>query len=323
MYFPNPPSPNVVEDLRRAVSAGVEVSQEKLHDYEVLIEGRPDASLLHPPSLKLLIVPFAGVPAATLELLRDRPQIEGHNLHHNAGDTAEVALALLFSAAKRVVPLDQRLRQNDWSPRYQPSESVSLGGKTALILGYGEIGQRIACSLRSLGMQVLATRRRPGAEQNVFPAQKLLELLPRANVLIIALPQTSETEGLIGDRELRLLPPNAILVNIARAAIVDEEALFNALNDGHLHSAGLDVWYQYPQGQPNSVPGYFTMPASATDTPPSRFPFAELANVVMSPHRGGVSMDTESRRVAHLAAMINAFTAGEPVKNRIDLDAGY
>jgi len=334
-YFPNPPSEEMAEELRRAVTSHCEIfTTQRPDDYEILIEGRAGEDLLAAPSLRTIIVPFAGVPDSTLKLLRAHPHLSGHNLHHNAADTAEVAVGLLFAAAKLIVPMDQRLRKNDWGSRYEDSRAVALEGKTALILGFGQIGQRIARILLATGMNVIGVRRRlasgafssqPSAlsSVDVRTIAELDYLLPKANALIIALPQTGETMGLIGAEELSLLPRDAILVNIARGPIVDEEALYNALKNGHLHSAGLDVWYQYPSAAANAVPGYFNAPESASNTPPSQFPFNELDNVVMSPHRGGTSIDTEPRRARDLAALLIALATGAEAPNRIDVNAGY
>src|SRR5579884_4140389 len=99
VYYPNPPNEQVSADLQSQLGDRFCVlTGDKPSDYDVLIEGRADDTFLT-PSLKALIVPFAGVPANTLKLLKDNPHISGHNLHHNAADTAEVALALLFAAA--------------------------------------------------------------------------------------------------------------------------------------------------------------------------------------------------------------------------------
>ena len=291
-----------------------------------MIEGRPTAEELASPTLRALIVPFAGVPDATLELLKQFPNVAAYNLHHNATSTAELAVSLLLTAAKLIVPQDKALRHGDWSARYAPSRSVTLEGKTALILGYGEIGKRVALALKSLGMEVLALRRSgPGADSvaKLFGPESLHDLLPRTQVLIVALPQTSATLGLIGSQELGLMPPGGILVNIARAQIVDEEALFLALQSGHLHSAGLDVWYRYPQATGNEVPTYFTVPESARSTPPSRFPFGDLENVVMTPHRAGASQDTEERRVRDLAALLEDLAVGREPANKVHVEAGY
>ena len=328
VYFPDPPSPEVLAELRTAAGESIQVlSEEQPGDYEVLIEGRPDVALLNAPSLRALIVPFAGVPLSTLELLKARPEIAGYNLHHNAADTADMALALLLAAAKQVVPMDQALRRKDWTGRYEDSRVISLPGRTALILGYGEIGKRIARALVALEMNVVAVRRSAwkGDEGpvRVAPATELRNLLPVADVLVVALPQTEETTGLIGRNELALMPKSGILVNVARGAIVDEEALYDALKEGRLHSAGLDVWYRYPEAQANAVPGYFSVPDSAKDTAPSKFPFGELDNVVLSPHRAGISMETENRRVQDLAKLLQTLAQRREAANRINLDAGY
>jgi phosphoglycerate dehydrogenase-like enzyme len=139
-------------------------------------------------------------------------------------------------------------------------------------------------------------------------------LLPRANVLVLALPSTPETIGLIGRAELDLLPGRAVVVNAGRAASIDERALYEALASHRLLAAGLDVWYRYPESRDR-----------AQGVAPAHFPFHHLDNVVMSPHRaGGLGVgDVEDARVDALAALLNAATRGEPVPNRVDLEAGY
>jgi phosphoglycerate dehydrogenase-like enzyme len=103
-----------------------------------------------------------------------------------------------------------------------------------------------------------------------------------------------------------------VLINIARGPIVDEAALYNALRGGSLYGAGLDVWYNYPADE-----------QSRSHTAPSYHPFHELDNVVMSPHRAGGSDETERLRMAHLAELLNAAARGEPMPNRVNLQAGY
>jgi phosphoglycerate dehydrogenase-like enzyme len=285
-------------------------------DYHILVAGRPQREhLTASPNLRALIIPWAGLPEATRDLMRDFPHITVHNLHHNAMPVAEMAITLMLAAAKLVVPLDRALRGHDWTPRYHhPDPTILLEGKTALILGYGAIGQRVAHLCRALDMQVMAIRRHVVASSadEIYPPNALHSLLPKANVLIICLPQTPETTGWIGERELALLPPGAVLVNVGRGPIVDEAALYHALREGTLHSAGLDVWYNYPADE-----------ASRPYTPPSACPFHELDNVVMSPHRGGGSDETAMRRMRHLAALLNAAVRGDEMPNRVDLQAGY
>jgi len=286
-------------------------------DCHILVAGRPRREhLLASPNLRAVIVPWAGIPESTRELMAEFPGLTLHNLHHNASATAEMAIALLLAAAKFIVPIDRRLRAHDWTPRYAPSQSIGLDGKTAVVLGYGEIGRRVARACHALGMSVLATRRTVVAPADeiaeIHPPADLRRLLARADALIVTLPLTPATTGLLGEAELSLLPRGALLVNIGRGAIVDEAALYAALREGRLAAAGLDVWYNYPADE-----------ASRTNTPPSKFPFEELENVVMSPHRGGDALDIETLRMTHLAELLNATSRGEPMPNRVELEVGY
>jgi phosphoglycerate dehydrogenase-like enzyme len=167
-----------------------------------------------------------------------------------------------------------------------------------------------------MGMRVLATRRNPeklvNAPAEVHPSSNLHRLLPEANILIICLPLTNETRGLIGEDEINLLPDKAIVVNVGRGPVLDQYTLYQALKSGKLHSAGLDVWYNYP---PNE--------ASRSNTLPADVPFHELDNIVMSPHRGGGSAEIELRRMAHLADFLNLAAAGKPLPNQVSLEKGY
>lgn len=288
-------------------------------EVHVLVTGRPERVHLQTcPQLHSLVIPFAGLPTTTRDLMREFPGIAVYNLHHNASLTAELALALLFGAAKFILPFDREFRQNDWSRRYQPNPSVVLEGKTILVLGFGEIGKRIGRVCHALGMRVLAVRRRPelpgGVEfpVDIYGTNGLDQLLPQTHVLMVALPATPETDGLIGMEQLRGMPPGGILVNVGRGAIVDQQALFDALRDGHLTAAGLDVWYNYPGNE-----------AERRNTPPATLPFHELENVIMSPHRGGQTRETETLRMKALAELLNAIARGGPVPNRVDVEAGY
>jgi phosphoglycerate dehydrogenase-like enzyme len=277
--------------------------------YSVLVAGRPAPELLT-DSVTTQIIPFAGVPAATLETMRARPTIAVHNLHHNAPATAELAIALLLAAAKSVVPVDRRFRGGDWSDRGQMDRAMQLDGRNALVLGNGAIGQRVARACAGLGMTVDVIARRP--RDGYHGPEALRILLPRAQALMVCLPATARTEGMIGEAELALLPSDAILVNIARGPIVAEGALFEALKAGRIFGAGLDVWWRYPESRD-----------AWASTPPSTLPFHELDNVVLSPHRGGHVKDTEAQRMRALAELLNAAAHGDALPNRVDLDAGY
>ncbi len=286
-------------------------------DAHLLVGGRPTAALLDGvPELRAVVIPFTGVPDETRRLLLDRPGVALHNMRWPAASTAEMALALLLAAAKRLVPIDQALRRDDWTPRYAPVPVVTLDGRSALILGLGAIGRRVARVCAALGMRVRAVRRSAAGasagEAEVFPPDALRDLLPQTDALIVALPLTPETRGLIGAAELALLPPRALLVNVGRGPIVDEAALYSALAGGRLGAAGLDVWYQYPKDD-----------AGRSHTPPSQFAFGQLDNVVLSPHRGGFTPEGDLPFAVELAGMLKAALRGGPMPNRVDVRAGY
>ena len=326
VHIVHQPDPEHLDYLRERLDSGIQLTFGKDTPdpaaYEVLVAGRPTRAQIEASQrMEAVLIPFAGIPVSTRELMTDYPEIAVHNLHHNADIVAELTMTLLLTAAKFVIPLDRQLRQNDWTARYKPSQSIFLMDKTVVILGYGAIGQRLTELCRAFGMTVVAVRRHRGPyiadadtdiPHELVGIEVLDEVLPRADVLIIALPQTSETEGLMGAKELDMLPKHAILVNAGRGVIVDEEALYLALKNGTLYAAATDVWYNYPADE-----------ASRTNTPPANFPFHELDNFVMSPHRGGASLDTEYYRMDYLAQSLNLRAQGEPLPYKVDLEAGY
>lgn len=322
VHILGPPDDEFAEQLRQLVNESVclsfgEAEQPLLPDagkYNILVAGVPTRELITAsPNLHTLIIPWAGLPAQTRKLMLEWPSIAIHNLHHNATATAEMATALMTASAKRLVLLDKSLRKNDWSHRYAPSGSLQLAGQTALILGYGAIGKLVACHCRGFQMDVVAIKKTISGDKadDVFSIESLDELLPKANVLFVCLPLTPDTKGLINAARLASLPDNAIVINIARGRVIDETALYNELKSGRIR-AGLDVWYNYP-------PDEKTRP----NTPPSSYPFHELDNVVMTPHCGGDGTGIEPLRAHDLAEMLNLATDGNPMPNRVDLEAGY
>ena len=273
----------------------------------VLVNGRPahEALAAVVPG-GALVIPYSGLPARTRDQLADRPDLRVYNLHHNAELVAEHAVALLLAASRRLVPIDRAFRAGDWRARYLPDDSPHLRGQRALILGYGAIGRCVGNALTGLGMEVVGLRRTQAPSLDQLDA-----LLPTARALVIALPRTPQTEGLLDARRLAQLDPKAVLVNIARGAICDEPALFEALRDRRLYAAGLDVWWRYPGED------------AREHTPPAEAPFHELDNVVLSPHRAGHADATERLRTEHLATVLAALAGGREPATRIDPGRGY
>lgn len=281
-------------------------------DVSILVGGIFSSDdIIRYPLLTSIIIPWAGVPAATLETVRKHPRVSLHNIHHNSVSASEMALTLMLAAAKRIIPADQALRKNDWSPRYRP-EGLIIRDSRVLVVGWGSIGKQIGKACTAMGAEVKGISRTGNG--NTFPAESLHSLLPETDILFLSVPSTESTKGLIGEKELSLLPDSAVLVNISRGNVVDEKALYLALKNGRLGAAGLDVWYNYPHST-----------ESRTDTMPSAFSFGDLPNVVMSPHRGGAFglRSQEERRIRDLAVVIKNLIAGLPDNSKVDLEMGY
>jgi phosphoglycerate dehydrogenase-like enzyme len=179
-------------------------------------------------------------------------------------------------------------------------------GRTIGIIGYGRIGREVAQRAAGLKCRVLAANRSPVTDpapaETVFPLADLDRMLPLCDTVLISCGLAPETKGLIDARRLALMKPGALLINVARAAIVDEDALYAALKDGHLGGAALDVWWQYPT-------------ADEPDRRPSRRPFHEMPNVLITPHSSSSSEATADRRWSVVAANLDRFARGEPLEN--------
>ncbi len=285
-------------------------------DYDILISGLPDReSIEASPNLKRLIIPWAGLPAKTRDLMRDYPQITIHNIHHNAVPMAEMAITLMLALAKELIPIDSALRKNDWSLRYRSDIIIQLAGKKVLIVGYGSVGKEIASRCRAFDMTVTAIRSSgTGKDADgviVYAPSDLEELLPAAEVLFLSVPLTNRTKEMIGKRQLSLLPDRAIVINLSRGRIINEQALYESLKGGKIR-AGLDVWYNYPEDAP-----------SRANTPPSEYPLNELPNVVMTPHLAGHSDRIEVYRAEEIAALLSLAAKGKSLPNLVDLQRGY
>ncbi len=258
-----------------------------------LVVGRVNEQHKQLPLLCGILIPYAGVPKETAEFCLSRPKVKLYSTHFNAAATAEMGVALLLAAARNVVNSDRAIRHGNWQ---QPRSGILLAGKTASILGYGEIGRRIGATLESLGMTVHGLRR--GDPLN----------LESSNALIVAAPLTAETKGLIGADEILRLKTPRLIVNVGRGPIIQEQALYEACRSGAVAAAGIDVWYQYPKGDDRTFP--------------SKFPIHELENVVLSPHTAGTGDDTEPQRSRSILDLLTKIIAGEPVRE-VTAELGY
>jgi len=258
------------------------------------------------PRLKLLQAATAGVDMIDLPSL---PRgIALCNVYGHEPAIAEYVLMTMLALNFRLLDTVTDFRAGSWAA-HQPAGGSPHGeifGKTLGIVGYGRIGRDVAKRAASFGCKVIAANRSPVADQGdaveIYLLAELDRMLPQCDALLVAAGLAPETQGLIDARRLALMKPTALLINIGRAAIVDEEALYTALKGNKLGGAALDVWWRH------------WSPAHP-DERPSRYPFHELTNVLMTPHCSGFTDGTADRRWGDLAANLDRFVRGEPLNN--------
>jgi len=261
--------------------------------------------------LRLVQVPGAGldrIDRAAIPRDAALANVYGHEI-----GIAEYAIGAMLTLSREFVKLDKAMRGAEWLSQWAvgvdaPAPWRELAGKTLGIIGYGRIGQAVAKRARAFDMTVLATRR--NAEDGdpfaaVRPPSFMTEMLSLSDFVVVTAPLTDETKGLIGREQLGAMKAHAILVNVARGAIVDEEALYTALRERRIGGAALDVWYSYP-----TAPG---------PTNPSRCPFHELSNVLMTPHVSGWTDGMLEARTDLIADNIGRVAKGLPLLNKIDI----
>lgn len=210
---------------------------------------------------------------------------------------ASAAVTLVLALAHRLRERDRALRAAEWGQgRFEPT-GTGLGGRTLGLIGYGRIGREIARLLAPWEMRVLAHRRTPVEEAGVSYVD-LDALLEASDVVVVACPLTDETRGLLDARRLGLMKPTALLVNVARGAIVDQAALVDALRAGRLAGAGVDVVDPEP------------LPADA--------PLLELPNVVGAPHSLGYTDELVRGCVDGACEALRAVAAGREPPNLVN-----
>ena len=225
------------------------------------------------------------------------------NVYGHERGVAEQAFLLMLALHKGLLSLDAALRRGNWTPErpYLPE----MNGRKLLVLGLGHIGRELVRWGKFLDMEVSVLTRTPRAkrsdhlELSAFGGLNELDAhIGRADFVVVAIPATPETTDLIGARQLALMKPTAFVINVGRGPVINEEALFEALRDRRIGGAGLDVWYQYP--------------APGQERRPSRFPFHELSNVIMTPHKP--TAETMVYRWREIAENLGRLVRGEELK---------
>jgi D-3-phosphoglycerate dehydrogenase len=215
----------------------------------------------------------------------------------NADAVAELAIALLFALARGVLPADDDVRAGqvyrDGSIPYQRFRAWELKGRAAGLVGLGAVGRATRWRLQGLGLEVVAYD--PYADEPTVPLEQLLEM---SDVVSMHAPVTPETTGMIGTEQFAAMKPGAFYLNTARAKLHDTDALVDALRSGHLAGAGLD---------------HFEGEHLPTD-----HPLVSMSNVVLTPHIGGATWDTECRQATIVADELARLVAGHPLDHVVN-----
>jgi len=238
---------------------------------------------------------------------RGIPVTNSRGVH--AQPVAEHAMAMVFALTRGLHVARARQLERVWAQdelfegRARPLSDMCL-----LVVGLGAIGCRVAALAAGLGMRVLGVRARPELAKPpgvdvVVPAAQLREAIRTADVVVLAAPHTHGTRAMIGAAELALMRPSAVLVNVARGALVDEAALVDALEHGHIAGAGLDAFAREPL--------------------PMDSPLWRLPNVIVTPHSASFQADYWRPTVDLFLDNMGRFVRGEPLLNVVDPDLGY
>ena len=316
----------------RDVSPSLEVSQvtrrtpEEMLPYlaepEVLYTYHADFLPEQAPNLKWVQLSSAGV-----NHLLGKPIMESDTIITTSSGIHSVPIAeyvfgsILTFARKFPLALSFQQRGEWPQDRWKHLLGRELRGSTIGIVGYGSIGREVGRLAKAFGMTVLASKRSPREKQDagyvlpdagdpemqhadrVFGPPELEAMVSQCDYVVVALPLTPETEGIISERVLRAMKPTAYFVNISRGEIVDEPALIRSLEEGRIAGAGLDVFIQEPL--------------------PEDSPFYSLDNVILTPHISAATAFYNDRIADLFAENLRRYLADEPLLNQVDKQHGY
>ncbi|WP_432540802.1 2-hydroxyacid dehydrogenase [Kineococcus sp. SYSU DK002] len=261
------------------------------------------------PDLRLVQVTGAGVdkvPALP-------PDVLLANTSHHGRSIAEHVLTVTSVLRRGLLTSDREVREGRWRNAVVtdgfPFGRLWAGARVGIV-GFGGIGREVARLALAVGMSVRAVRRDPHAPRpddlravRVEGDDALHDLLAGSDVVVVTVPLDESTRGLVGAAELAAMPGDAVLVNVARGPVVDEQALHDALRDGTIGGAAIDVWWRDPRDR--DAP------------PPSHLDFTGFGNVVLTPHQSGHTEETFRARAQDVTDNVDALAAGRPLRNLV------
>ena len=292
------------------VSNQAAVLREAVQEADVILNGIPDGHLLrdiftYAARLRWVHSLSDGVEKILFPELVASPVVLTNARGVFKRSLAEFVIGAVLYFAKDF----RRLIRNQQAGVWQQFEMEEAHGKVMGIVGYGETGQACAERARSLGMKILGLRRRPELSRGdpyleaVLGPNEVHGLLAQSDYVVLAAPATPQTRRLMGKAEFAVMKASAVFINVGRGSSVDEAAMIEALENGRLRGAGLDV--------------YETAPL------PSGHPFYRLENVLLSPHCADHTPGFYEMDVEFFTQNLQRFLNGEPLGNVVDKQAGY
>lgn len=282
---------------------------DELRDVDVYVGGRFTAEMAEAAE-KLRLVHVAGAGSDRIDFAALGDGVQVANTFHHERSIAEYVLAAAIMLRRDFLAQDRALRRGVWATSvYDDSirQQPSLGAARIGFVGFGHIGQRSWDLFRALGCAGAAVTGSGRVDPAVHglswagDTSQLDALLAESDVVVVSAPLTPATEGMIGVEQLRAIGPDGVLVNVGRGPLVDQRALYDALLGGDIRAAAVDVWFRYP------TPGGQSAPAD--------LPFAELANILMTPHSSGITADTFIGRTDDITANVGRLARGEALRN--------
>lgn len=218
----------------------------------------------------------------------------------------EFALAAMLYFAKGF----PRMRRNQVAAKWEPFDVLRLAGQTVGIVGYGDIGRELAWRAHAMGMRVFALKRHvppPGSDlgpiEKMYATSELHQMIAVCDYVVVAAPLTAETHHMVGVAEFAAMKPDAVVINVGRGPVIDEAAMVQALVEGKIKGAGLDVFEHEP------------LPAESS--------LYKMENVLVSPHCADNTPDWLDNAMKFFIAQFERFQKGEPLHNIVDKKLGY
>jgi len=283
----------ILKDAGFEIDISPEISYEelkgKVRDYDVLVvrsRTKVTREIIEAgEKLKVVGRAGAGIDNIDVEAAKEKGVKVLNTPEAPAIAVAELTIGLLLSLARQIPRADSSMKEGRWAKK--EFRGWQLNGKTLGVVGLGHIGEKVARLAKAFGMKILITKRTPPSPEILKELEAefvpLDELLRRSDIVSLHVPLTPQTHHMIGEREIQLMKDGAFIINTSRGAVVDEEALFNALKSGKLGGAALDVYEVEP---------------------PEDYSLMKLPNVVCTPHIGAQTVEAQRAAATLLAQKI-------------------